>query len=120
MAKEEAQDKLEELPIPFSDVRNIIQEIHLDDELTRSRCRAWLVLSSTKYLQADILCPGCIVDFRIMIRPISSEFLSFFKISLPGNTGWYEMFAGSNQCLLRLLRFSFPRSAEGKMRKRER
>ena len=82
VAKEGVQGKLEEFPIPFSDVRNIIEEIHLDDELTRSRCRAWLVLSSTKYLQADILCPGCIVDFRIMIRPTSSEFLSLL-CSLP-------------------------------------
>ena len=82
VTKEGVQGKLEELLIPVSDVRNVIEEIHLDDELTRSRCRAWLVLSSTKYLQADIICPGCIVDFRITIRPISSEFLSFF-ISLP-------------------------------------
>ena len=95
VAKEGVQGKLEELPIPFSDVRNIIEEIHLEDELTRSRCRAWLVLSSTRYLQADIICPGCKVDFRIMIRPISSEFLRIFKISLQSNAGWNEMFVGS-------------------------
>ena len=75
VAKKGVQSKLEELPIPFSDVRNIVEEIHLEDECTRSRCRAWLVLSSPKYLLADIICPGCIVDFRIMIRPLSSELL---------------------------------------------
>ena len=94
VANEGVQGKLEELPIPFSDVRNIIEEIHLEDELTRSRCRAWLVLSSTRYLQADIICPGCKVDFRIMIRPISSEFLSFLKYlyqAMPGDTKCLEV-----------------------------
>ena len=75
VAKEGVQSKLEELPIPFSDVRNIVEVIHLEDEWARSRCRAWVVLTSPKYLQADIICPGCIVDCRIMIRPLSSEFL---------------------------------------------
>ena len=74
VARKGVQSKLQELPIPFSDVRNIVEELHLEDELTRSRCRAWLVLSSLKYLQADIIFPGCIVDCRIMIRPLSSEF----------------------------------------------
>lgn len=77
VANKGVQSKLEELPIPFSDVRNIVEELYLEDELTRSRCRAWLVLSSHKYLQADIIFPGCIVDCRVMIRPLSSEFLSF-------------------------------------------
>lgn len=80
VANKGVQSKLEELPIPFSDVRNIVEELYLEDELTRSRCRAWLVLSSHKYLQADIIFPGCIVDCRVMIRPLSSEFLSFFYL----------------------------------------
>ena len=97
MANKGVQCKLQELPIPFKDVRNIVEELHLEDELTRSRCRAWLVLSSPKYLQADIICPGCVVDCRLMIRPLSSEVLNFcLQISFPGNTVWYEMFAGSN------------------------
>lgn len=79
VARKGVQTKLQELPIPFSDVRNIVEEFHLEDELTRSRCRAWLVLSSLKYLQADIIFPGCIVDCRIMIRPLSSEFWSFLS-----------------------------------------
>ena len=60
--------KLEDIPIPFSDVKNILEEIHFKDEATRSRCRGWLVLPSRKYLQADILIPGCEFDCRLTIR----------------------------------------------------
>ena len=60
--------KLEEIPIPYSDVKNILEEIHFKDEATRSRCRGWLVLPSRKYLQADILFPGCEFDCRLTIR----------------------------------------------------
>ncbi|KAL9975391.1 hypothetical protein ACROYT_G012548 [Oculina patagonica] len=66
VAKENA--KLEDIPIPFSDVKNILEEIHFEDELTRSRCRGWLVLPSRRYLQADILFPGCVFDCRLTIR----------------------------------------------------
>ena len=31
--------KLDEIPIPFSDVKNIVEELRFEDELTRSRCR---------------------------------------------------------------------------------
>ena len=60
--------KLEDIPIPYSDVKNILEEIHFKDEATRSRCRGWLVLPSRKYLQADILFPGCEFDCRLTIR----------------------------------------------------
>ena len=60
--------KLEDIPIPFNDVKNILDEIHFEDEFTRSRCRGWLVLPSRKYLQADILFPGCEFDCRLTIR----------------------------------------------------
>ena len=43
VAKEDVKRKLEEIPIPFSDVKNILEDIHFTDELTRSRCRGWLV-----------------------------------------------------------------------------
>ena len=35
---------------------------------TRSRCRGWLVLPSRKYLQANILFPGCAFDCRLHVR----------------------------------------------------
>lgn len=69
VANQDVQTKLEEIPIPFNDVRHVVEELHFDDELTRSRCRGWLVLPSQKYLQADIIFPGCQVDCRLMIRP---------------------------------------------------
>ncbi|XP_078355398.1 uncharacterized protein LOC144640040 [Oculina patagonica] len=63
-------------PIPFSDVKNILDEIHFEDELTGSRCRGWLVLPSRRYLQADILFPGCEFDCRFTIRGRTDRALS--------------------------------------------
>ncbi|KAL9958476.1 hypothetical protein ACROYT_G035492 [Oculina patagonica] len=68
--------RLEDIPIPFSDVKNILDEIHFEDELTRSRCRGWLVLPSRRYLQADILFPGCEFDCRFTIRGRTDRALS--------------------------------------------
>ncbi|KAL9950375.1 hypothetical protein ACROYT_G042863 [Oculina patagonica] len=73
VANKDVQGRLEELPIPFSDVKNIMEEVYIEDELTRSRCRAWLVLPSQKYLQADIIFPGCEIDCRMMIRALSTN-----------------------------------------------
>ncbi|KAJ7375787.1 hypothetical protein OS493_038890 [Desmophyllum pertusum] len=44
VAKENTKKKLEDIPIPFNDVKNILDEIHFEDGLTRSRCRGWMVL----------------------------------------------------------------------------
>jgi len=74
VAKEDVKKKLEEIPIPFSDVKNILEDIHFKDELTRSRCRGWLVFPSRRYLQADILFPGCEFDCRLTIRGRSGGF----------------------------------------------
>ena len=68
VAKEDVKKKLEEIPIPFSDVKNVLDDIHFKDGLTRSRCRGWLVFPSRRYLQADILFPGCEFDCRLTIR----------------------------------------------------
>ena len=68
VAKEGTRKKLEGIPIPYSDVKNILEEIHFEDELTRSRCRGWLILASRRYLVADILFPGCEFDCRFSIR----------------------------------------------------
>ena len=68
MTKMNVGKKLEDIPAPFSDVKNILKEIEFKDETTRSRCRGWLVLRSRNYLQADILFPGCAFDCRLNIR----------------------------------------------------
>ena len=59
---------LEDVPIPSGDVKNILDEIQFKDELTRSRCRGWLILPSRRYLQADVMFPGCEFDCRLTIR----------------------------------------------------
>ena len=66
--KRDVGKKLEDIPAPFSDVKNILKEIEFKDEKTRSRCKGWLILPSRKYLQADILFPGCAFDCRLHIR----------------------------------------------------
>ena len=68
MANESVQKKLEDVPIPFSDVKNVLEEIQFEDRMTQSRCRGWLVLKSRKYLQSDILFPGSEFDCRLTIR----------------------------------------------------
>lgn len=65
---------LEDIPIPFSDVKNIVEELRFEDEATRARCRGWLVLQSKKFLQANILFPGCESDCRISIRALTGDF----------------------------------------------
>ena len=65
----EVAERLDDIQIPFNDVKNVLEEIHFQDETTRSRCRGWLVLKSRKYLQADIFFPGCKYDCtRLTIR----------------------------------------------------
>ena len=68
VTKKNVRKKLEDIPAPFSDVKNILKEIEFKDEATRSRCRGWLVLPSRKYLQANILFPGCAFDCRLHVR----------------------------------------------------
>ncbi|XP_068687467.1 uncharacterized protein [Montipora foliosa] len=66
--KDNTRKNQESIEIPFSDVKNIVEEIHFEDEATRQRCRGWLVLPSRRYLLADILLPGCEFDCRLTIR----------------------------------------------------
>jgi len=77
VAKEDTKKKLEEIPIPSSDVKNILDEIHFEDELTRARCRGWLVLPSRRYLQADILFPGYEFDCRFTVRGQTGRVLEY-------------------------------------------
>ena len=44
---------MKEKAVPFSDVKNILEEIYFEDEKTRSRCREWLALLSRRFLQAE-------------------------------------------------------------------
>lgn len=67
------EKNVEEIPIPFSDVTNVLEELRFEDEATRKRCRGWLVLYPKKFLQADILFPGCEIDCRIHIRALTDD-----------------------------------------------
>lgn len=75
---------MKDIRIPFSDVKNVLEEIHFEDKETRKRCRGWLVLKSRKYLQADILFPGCKYDCtRLIIR---------------GRAGVFQMYSFAQVC----------------------
>ncbi|CAH3166468.1 unnamed protein product [Pocillopora meandrina] len=78
VAKSSVKKKLEDIPIPFSDVKNVLEEIQFEDETTQSRCRGWLVLKSRKYLQTDILFPGCELDCRFTIRERRGKSSNFY------------------------------------------
>lgn len=73
MANKEVKKKLEEITIPFRDLKNIVEELRFEDEPTRARCRGWIVLQSKKLLQANILFPGSDVDCRLSIRARSGN-----------------------------------------------
>lgn len=65
--------KLEEIPIPFHDLKNVVEELRFEDDSTRARCRGWLVLQSKKFLQVNIIFPGSDVDCRISLRALTGE-----------------------------------------------
>ena len=73
MANKAINKNLEEIPIPFRDLKNVVEELRFEDELTRTRCRGWLVLQSKKILQANIIFPGSNVDCRISIRALTGD-----------------------------------------------
>ena len=73
MANKDSKKKLEEIPIPFRDLKNIVEEVRFEDESTRQRCRGWLVLQSKKFLHANIIFPGSDIDCRLSIRARSGN-----------------------------------------------
>jgi len=73
VANKDVKKKLEEIPIPFRDLKNIVEELRFEDEPTRARCRGWLVLQSKKFLQANIVFPGSDIDCRLSIRARSDK-----------------------------------------------
>lgn len=68
VAKSSVKKRLEDIPIPFSDVKNVLEEIRFEDETMQSRCRGWLVLKSRRHLKRDILFPGCELDCRFIVH----------------------------------------------------
>ena len=68
--------RLENIQLPSRDLQNVLEEIHFKDELTRSRCRGWLLLPSRRCLRADILFPGCDFDCRLTITGHNGMLLS--------------------------------------------
>ena len=83
MAKEGIKKTLEEIPIPFRDLKNVVEELRFEDEATRRRCRGWLVLKSRSFLKANIMFPGSDIDCRLSIRTRlgSIVLLAFFNAS---------------------------------------
>ena len=79
VVKKDVEEKFERIPTPATDVRNIMEEIHFTDESTRSRCRGWVVLPSRRYLQADILFPGCEFDCRLIINEHAGIFAAWLE-----------------------------------------
>ena len=73
MAKEGIKKTLEEIPIPFRDLKNIVEELRFEDEPTRLRCRGWLVFKSKQFLRANIIFPGSDIDCRLSIRARSGN-----------------------------------------------
>ena len=70
--------RLEDIQIPYCEVKNVLDEVHFQDEATRSRCRGWLNVRPRRYLEADILLPGCKYDCA--------------KLTIRGRTGvlWFS------------------------------
>ncbi|PFX14682.1 hypothetical protein AWC38_SpisGene21145 [Stylophora pistillata] len=68
--------KLEEIPIPFHDLKNIVEELRFEDEPTRARCRGWLVLQSKKIIQVNIIFPGSDIDCRITLRALTDDLVA--------------------------------------------
>ncbi|XP_068688927.1 uncharacterized protein [Montipora foliosa] len=71
--KKNVGEKLEKIPIPHPEVKNILDEVDFHDPLTSSRCHGWLTLRPLKYLRANILFPGCKFDFRLNIRVLADN-----------------------------------------------
>ena len=74
MANKNIKKKPEEIEIPFPDrPRNIVVELHFDDEPTRLRCRGWLVVPAKTFLKANIIFPGSDIDCRLSLQARSGR-----------------------------------------------
>ncbi|XP_068688929.1 uncharacterized protein [Montipora foliosa] len=73
VTKKNVGKTLESIVIPFTDLNNILDEVCFEDQVTSSRCRGWLILPAQRYLQADILFPGCEFDCRFTILALADS-----------------------------------------------
>ncbi|XP_068741446.1 uncharacterized protein [Montipora capricornis] len=73
VTKKNVAEKLEGIPIPYTDVKNILDEVDFHDPFTSSRCRGWLIFPRQRYLRADILFPGCEFDCRLLVRVLADS-----------------------------------------------
>ncbi|PFX18898.1 hypothetical protein AWC38_SpisGene16699 [Stylophora pistillata] len=73
VANQDVGKKLEEMPIPFHDLKNVVEELRFEDEPTRARCRGWLVLESKNFLRINIMFPGSDIDCRINLRALTDD-----------------------------------------------
>ena len=71
--------RLDDIPLPSRDLKNVLEEIHFKDELTRLRCRGWLLLPSKRCMRADILFPGCDFDCRLTITEHNGMLFSSYS-----------------------------------------
>ena len=92
MANKDVKKKLEDITIPFRDLKNIVEELRFEDEPTRARCRGWIVLQSKKFLQANILFPGSDIDCRLSIRARSGNIDAQLFQSFRGASHIYAVF----------------------------
>lgn len=76
VARKDVKTKLEGIPVPFNDVSNIVEELRFEDEATSERCRGWLVLQSKKFLVANIIFPGCEIDYRLIMRALTDDVIA--------------------------------------------
>ncbi|XP_068676260.1 uncharacterized protein [Montipora foliosa] len=76
VVRKDVKTKLEEIPVPFNDVSNIVEELRFEDEATRERCRGWLVLQSKKFFLANVIFPGCEIDYRFIIRALTDDVIA--------------------------------------------
>ena len=84
--------KLEEIQLPSRDIQNELEEIRFKDELTRSRCRGWLLLPSRRYMRAEILFPGCDFDCRLTITGHNGMLFSSYLNCVISSLMWSTLF----------------------------
>ena len=104
MTNKDVKQKLEEIPIPFRDLKNVVEELRFEDEPTRLRCRGWIVLQSKKFLQANIIFPGSDIDCRLHIRArsgnIVAQLFPSIDMAVSGRV--------SLPCCVRCMKMTFP------------
>ncbi|XP_068739102.1 uncharacterized protein [Montipora capricornis] len=68
---------LKRIVIPFTDLKNLLDEVCFEERFTSSRCRGYLILPPQRYLRANILFPGCDFDCRLTIHALAATGAAF-------------------------------------------